>query len=260
MRTVLGFLYGTLALSLAIAWALIVGTTMILPFVVLPRGHRERYTIVGAALWAWGVVRVVMLGRPRIDIDAPLPSDQGALIVCNHRSWLDPLVLMYATRASGLSKLVILFIPFVGLYGWLAGSVFFARDSRGQRARARREVMRLAGLGSRIQLFPEGTRTRDGKLLDRVHLTLVQDCFDSGLPVVPCALWGTERALPPGRPVAYPFQEFRVSIGAPKWPRDYPDAASFAAAVWDDVRDRVERIADQQPAGCPERESNPHAP
>lgn len=261
MRTLTGFLFGALALTLGVLSALVVGTTAVLPFVVLPRGRRERYTIVGAAAWAWFTVRVVLLARPRIVADAPLPDGQGALVVCNHRSWVDPLVLMYATRASGLSKQAILWIPFVGLYGWLSGSVFFDRGDPAQRARARREVMRLVRSGSRIQLFPEGTRTRDGALLERVHLVLVHDCYEAGLPVVPCALWGTERPLPPGRMVAFPFQPFDVSIGRALWPRDYPDADAFADAVWGDVKARVARIAGDVPGrGCPERGSNPHAP
>lgn len=263
MRTFLGILFGALALTLGVVSALLVGTTAVLPFVVLPRGRRERYTIVGAAAWAWFTVRVLLLARPRIEWEAPLPVGQGALVVCNHRSWVDPLVLMYVTRASALSKEAILWIPFVGLYGWLAGSVFFARGNPAQRARARREVMRLVRAGSRIQLFPEGTRSRDGRLIERVHLVLIHDCFEAGLPVVPCAVYGTERPLPPGRMVAFPGQPFDVSIGRALWPRDYPDASAFADAVWADVKARVARLAWEagfRSAKYPERGSNPHAP
>jgi len=248
VRNLLGFLFGALALTLAMVSALVVGTTTVLPFVVLPRGRRERYAIVGAAGWAWFAVHVLLLARPRVVADAPLPAGQGALVVCNHRSWVDPLVLMYATRASGLSKQAILWIPFVGLYGWLSGSVFFNRGNPAQRARARREVMSLVRSGHRIQLFPEGTRTRDGNLLERVHLVLVHDCYEAGLPVVPCALYGTERPLPPERMFARPFQSFDVSIGRALWPKDFPDADAFAEAVWGDVKARVARIT---PANAP---------
>lgn len=245
MRTVLGFSYGVYALVAGVVSAFVVGTVAILPFVVLPRGKRERYAIVGAAAWSWFAVRVLLLARPRIASDLPLPAGQGALVVSNHRSWVDPLVLMYTTRASGLSKQTILWLPFIGLYGWLAGSVFFNRGNPAQRARARQEVMRLLRAGSRIQLFPEGTRSRDGRLIERVHLTLVHDCFEAGLPVVPCALYGTERPLPPGRAVAFPGQAFDVSVGRPLWPKDYADAAAFADAVWSDVRRRVEALERQ---------------
>ena len=51
-----------------------------------------------------------------------------------------------------------------------------------------------------------------------MFLRLVEDCHEAGVPVVPCAVWDTERALPCTRPAAVPFQAFHFAIGATRWP------------------------------------------
>ena len=208
-----------------------------LPFAVLPRGRRERYSILGAQAWARFVVRVVLLARPRVIGEIQLPPGQGALLLANHRSWLDPLLLIAYGRSNGLSKREILYIPIIGVMGHLAGAVFFDRRSKEQRAWARQEVARLVRGGHRLQVFPEGTRSKDGTLRKRVFLTLPRDAWSDGIPVVPCAVIHTERVLPVGRPAAYPFQEVTVVFGPTLWPKEHTSEEDFAIASWQAVKD-----------------------
>lgn len=230
----LAFLYGMYALWASCMAAGFTGITGVLPFVVLPRGRREAWVMYPASWWATFVVRVVLLARPivtgQVEKDA-----RGALFISNHRSWLDPLLLMAYTRSQGLSKSVIRYIPFVGFFAHLAGTVYVDRDSLWSRKKAKDEVMFLVRRGARLAIYPEGTRTRDGELLPKIHLTLVKDCFAEGLPVIPCAVWGTERTLPVGPPLAYPLQKCRLHISKPMDPKDFPDADTFAKACWDEV-------------------------
>jgi 1-acyl-sn-glycerol-3-phosphate acyltransferase len=239
---VLGFFYGISVLVAASLLALLLGTFTVLPFVVVPRGRRERWAIHGARWWADLVVRGLLLARPTVTGQANVPDGQGALYVCNHRSWVDPMLMITHTRSQGLSKASVFWIPFVGLFGYLTGAVFFDRGSQAQRKRAREEVMWLVRQGARIHMFPEGSRTRDGRIAEKVHLTLPKDCWEAGLPVVPCAVWGTERALPPTESLARPLQPCRLDIGEPIWPRDYQDAEAFAEACWADVVARAGRL------------------
>lgn len=243
MRRVLGFVYGLWALVASVLSGLVIGTLGVLPFVVLPRGRRERYAMVAAQLWASVVVWPVLLARVRVSGRWRLPPGQGALLYCNHRSWLDPVLLMAVTRSNGLSKREIARLPVIGLYGRLAGAVFFDRRRIEDRQRARREVVMLARGGHRIQVFPEGTRSLE--LRRKVYLTTAHDAFAHGLPVVPCAVWGTERALP-REPAAYPLQRVRLDIGDPLWPHEHPDAESFASACWAEVVRRVEALAEEE--------------
>jgi len=169
----------------------------------------------------------------------PIADGKGAMIICNHRSWLDPMLLMAHTQSSGLSKAQVFWIPFVGFYGWLSGSVFFHRGSPAQRKRARQETMWLLGLGHRIFVFPEGTRSRDGQLVTKVSYTLLKDCFEAGIPVVACAVWGTERTLPVGWMAARPDERSWLDLGKVFYPTDFPDEEAFARAAWSEVVSRV---------------------
>ncbi|MCA9569056.1 MAG: 1-acyl-sn-glycerol-3-phosphate acyltransferase, partial [Myxococcales bacterium] len=227
----------------AVVLGLVVGCTMVLPFAVLPRGRRERYTIRGAAVWAWLCIRGVLLCRPRITGTIDLPPGQGAILVCNHRSWLDPMLLIAYGLSNGLSKREILYIPVIGLFGHLSGAVFFDRRDRGHRAWARKEVLKLVKGGHRLQVFPEGTRSKDGNLRRKVFLTLPRDAWNDGIPVVPCAVSHTEDVLPVGRFAAYPGKEVGVVFGATLWPKDFASEEDFAVACWKAVKDLLKDAA-----------------
>ncbi|MBA2319963.1 MAG: 1-acyl-sn-glycerol-3-phosphate acyltransferase [Deltaproteobacteria bacterium] len=246
LRSLIGAVYGAGVLLGAIASAAVIGTALALPFAPIPRGRRERYTLTAAVLWARSVL--CLLGaRLVVTGESGLAPDEGALVLCNHRSWLDPVALIVALRSNGLSKREILWIPVIGLYGWLAGAVFFDRRDRAARQRARDDVLALIRGGARIQVFPEGTRSRDGRLSDKVYLTLAGDCYRAGHPVVPCAVWGTERALPVGVPVAWPGQTVCLDVGAALRPASFASEEAFVAACWDAVVRRVRRFEEAVP-------------
>lgn len=243
-------LYGGVVLLAAMAVALVLGAVGVLPFSILPRGRRERYTLTVASWWADIVVHNLLFVRDEVTGQLAEPH-AGALVLCNHRSWLDPLLLLARTRSNGLSKAEIFWIPIVGQLGWLTGAVFFDRRSQTARARARREVLAQVRAGQRIHVFPEGTRTRTGEIGERVYLAIPTDCYKAGLPVVCCAVWGTERVLPATEWALWPGQPVRLHIGPTLHPRDYPDARAFAAACWREVVREVEALRAEQTEPAP---------
>lgn len=248
VEDIVGKTYGVCVLILAMLGAFVVGTTMALPFVFIPRGRRERYSIWAGVVWSRFVLQVLLLARPEVTGQVRLRREEGALVVSNHRSWVDPLLLLGWTRSNGLSKAEIGWLPFIGFYGWLAGAVFFRRRSPEARARARAEVMKLVRGGHRIQVFPEGTRSRTDELGERVFLSLIEDCHREGIAVVPCAVWRTERALPTRYALARPFQRFRLDIGEPMRPQDWGEGSSFAEAVWGETCRRVAALRSEEGA------------
>jgi 1-acyl-sn-glycerol-3-phosphate acyltransferase len=250
VRQVLAALFGIWALVAAAILAGTMGLFLVVPFVPLPRGRREAWTMPGAALWAGVVLRWVLWTRVRIHGENPLPDGVGALVLCNHRSWLDPLLLIRYTHSNGLSKKSILYWPFIGIMGQWSGAVYFDRADRKDRQRARDEVLWLASRGHRIQVFPEGTRTREGRVGKRVYLNLAMDCHSRGIPVLCCAVWRTERVLPPGFFGAWWGQEVDLAYGKLLYPRDFPTSRTFAAACWKEVTDRLAEL-DQGDAGAP---------
>lgn len=255
MTWILGLIYGLIALWASSMAAAVFGTLGVLPFVVVPRGRRERYAIVAAGWWCDLVVRGFLLARPVVTgtVDLSRSGGRGAMFVSNHRSWIDPLLMVRWTHSQGLSKALIRYIPFVGFFAYLTGAVFFDRGNPKDRKRAREEMMWLLQQGARCHMFPEGTRSRDGNVRDKVHLVLPRDCWEARIPVVPCAVWGTERVLPVVFPSAFPFQACRFDIGEPMYPEDYPDADAFAKACWEEVLHRIEGLKAEERANASSR-------
>ena len=117
------FFYGLWALFASMISGLIVGTWKALPHASLPRGEREKRTIVAATTWADFLLRWILLVDVKVIGSMDLPEQNGALIVSNHRSWLDPVLLISLTRSNGLSKQAIRRLPFIGYFGGMPFSV-----------------------------------------------------------------------------------------------------------------------------------------
>ena len=143
-----------------------------------------------------------------------IPSSGPALIVSNHQSILDPPLIGGAARRQiyFLAKAELFRIPF---FGWLIRALH-ARPVRreGSDPRALRTAALLLEEGKALLVFPEGTRSLDGRLGEGkpgVGMLAVT----SGAPVVPAYVSGTLEALPKGA----------------VWPRRSQVSVSFGPAL-----------------------------
>ena len=121
----------------------------------------------------------------RVSSTGTLPV-QG-LIVSNHLSYLDILVLSAAVPCVFVSKAEVERWPIFGRYARWAGSVFVRRHDRADAARANDSVTESLRMGVPVVLFPEGT-TSDGRSVQRFHSTMLQPAIDAGAPVTPCSI------------------------------------------------------------------------
>jgi 1-acyl-sn-glycerol-3-phosphate acyltransferase len=103
------------------------------------------------------LLRVFQL-RPRVT--GPIPS--SGLLVCNHLSYLDIIVLGATTPCVFVSKCEVRSWPVFGWFASLAGTLFVRRDQRSDLARMKGEMRQALDTGSLVVLFPEGT-TSDGR-------------------------------------------------------------------------------------------------
>ena len=128
----------------------------------------------------------------RTTVSGPLPigPDQGAVIVCNHRSGIDPLLIQMATErvvhwmvAGEYFDYRIMAACFRSL-----GSIPVGR--RGVDTAATKQAIRLAKEGKLVGLFPEGRiNTSDDLLLPgRPGAALI--ALKAGVPVIPCYIEG----------------------------------------------------------------------
>ncbi|MDP2316058.1 MAG: lysophospholipid acyltransferase family protein [Pseudomonadota bacterium] len=231
MRRVFGLLFAVIGSLVTIVFAFLVSFP-ILPFAVLPRGRRERYAIRGAQLFAWLILRPLLWLR----IDGvgleKLPRQGGYLVISNHRSWIDVPILMLFTASNGISKKEVKYVPFFGLNGYLSGAIFFDRKRKMDRARVVSEALLLLRGGGNVHVFPEGTRTRDGRIGSRIYLRLVQSCWENGVDVVPACIWGTEHVVPASAVYAMPGQSVGIEVEAPLDRATFTDGEAYAAASW----------------------------
>ena len=234
MQRLAGALYATLGLVLVLLGAAAV-SLYLTPWIVVPRGRRERWTIHGARMFAWFCLHPVLWARSQVIGAENLPKTGGYLVISNHRSWADVPLLMLHTWSNGISKREVAWIPFFGLNGWLAGAIFFDRKSRMARARVVQEALMLLGSGHRLHVFPEGTRTRTGRLGEKIYLRLVQSAIEAGIPVVPACVWGTEHAVPATGFQAWPGRGVGLEIARSPARSPGEDDEAYARRCWEVV-------------------------
>lgn len=111
----------------------------------------------------------------------------GSLVVANHVSWLDIYALNATHAMAFVAKADVRAWPLVG---WLAARTDTVFLRRGLRADARSANARIAALlqaGQTVAVFPEGTTTDGGVLLD-FHAALLQPAIATGRPIQPVAI------------------------------------------------------------------------
>ncbi len=134
--------------------------------------------------------------RPHITGEDKLPTDSRFLFVCNHRSMFDPLmVICYLAKwnISFISKPSNLKIPMIGDIAYNAA--FLPIDRENDRA-ALKTILTAADYMKRglcsVGIYPEGTRTRTGALLD-FHAGSFKTAQRANVPLAVACVRGTEK-------------------------------------------------------------------
>ncbi|MGE3306314.1 MAG: lysophospholipid acyltransferase family protein [Rhizobiaceae bacterium] len=133
----------------------------------------------------------------RVRVVGELSSQRPLMIVCNHVSWSDILVLGSLGRFSFVARADMATWPVVGYFSRLQRSVFVERDSRGKSGAQTQELAARLNGKEVIVLFPEGT-TGDGNFLLPFKSTL----FGAARNVV--AAGGVEKMLVQPVSISYP--------------------------------------------------------
>lgn len=246
MERLVAAVWAVLGMAVSLVWAA-TSSFFIWPTAVLPRGRRERYAAFGMRYFAWCVLRFSLLARETVIGRERLPRTPGYLVVSNHRSWVDVGMLQLYTNSQGVSKKEVAYIPFFGVNGYLTGAIFFDRRDPNARARVVEEAMTILGGGGNLHVFPEGTRTRDGRLNPKVHLRLLIAASERGFPLVPVCVWDTDRAIPAEGIYVMPLRRFGLEIGAPVPRQPGQTAEDHARAVWAEVQAMAARHGADRP-------------
>ena len=117
-----------------------------------------------------------------------LPPAQGPmLLVANHISWLDILVIHASRHCRFVSKSEVRHWPLIGTLASGAGTLFIERESRRDAMRVVHHMTDSLRAGDILAVFPEGT-TSDGLQLLTFHGNLIQAAISAHVEVQPVAL------------------------------------------------------------------------
>jgi 1-acyl-sn-glycerol-3-phosphate acyltransferase len=137
--------------------------------------------------WAQTMLGIVNVELRVIDKRAGKEPQAGALVVCNHISWLDIFVMDAWQAATFVSKHEIAHWPVLGSLVTEAGTLYIMRTKRRDAHKLVGEIANALTQGKRVAIFPEGT-TSDGTSLLHFHANLLQAAVDSNTPVQPMTL------------------------------------------------------------------------
>ncbi|XP_039055586.1 1-acyl-sn-glycerol-3-phosphate acyltransferase-like [Hibiscus syriacus] len=171
----------------AFIWAIIMVLLLPWPYHRIRQGNI--YGHVTGRLLMW------ILGNP-IKIEGTEYSKERAIYISNHASPIDIFLIMWLTPTGtvGIAKKEIIWYPLFGQLYVLANHLRIDRSNPSTSIKSMREAIQAVKKhGLSLVIFPEGTRSKNGRLLPFkkgfVHLAL-----QSGLPIVPIVLTGTHLA------------------------------------------------------------------
>ena len=158
--------------------------------------------------------------RPEVEGIEHLPAEGGAILASNHLSVADSffLPLVLPRRVTFPAKLEYFTEP--GLKGKLkkafftgVGQIPIDRSSGSAAQGALDTGIRLLREGHLLGIYPEGTRSPDGRLY-KGKTGMARIALQAGVPVVPVAMFGTDKANPIGSKIWKPTK-IRIKLGAP---------------------------------------------
>ena len=163
-----------------------------------------RFTVWLALSLLWRFRAVGVRGVP---LEGPL------IVACNHVSYFDPPALGVAMPrpVTYMAKEELFRIPLLGpVIRWLGA---FPVDRKRGDVAAIKAAIRILETGAALGIFPEGTRSPDGRL-HRGKTGVARMALASGAPVVPVGITGTDRALPRGSKLPRPHP-VHIAFGPP---------------------------------------------
>jgi 1-acyl-sn-glycerol-3-phosphate acyltransferase len=139
-----------------------------------------------ARVQAWAHAMLGRLGI-RVEVRGRPPANGPMLLVANHISWLDILVLHAARHCRFVAKAEVRHWPLIGALATGGGTLYIERESRRDALRVVHRMAECLRAGDIVAVFPEGT-TSDGTRLLPFHANLLQAAISANAPALPVGL------------------------------------------------------------------------
>src|SRR5262252_2443535 len=209
-----------IAALIVFPWTFITGKINLLYFVGM------NLALLGARIAG---ARIRIVGLDKID------QSGTYIFMSNHVSNIDPpiLVPLIPGRTSVLAKKEIWRIPILGKALDLAEIVPVERSNRDAAIQSIRRASEVMRHHINMTLFPEGTRSRDGRLLPfkkgPFHLAA-----ETGFPIVPITILGTYEMMPKGNMIVRPGTATLV-FHPPIDPKQFASRDELVQATWNAI-------------------------
>ncbi|MCV7221378.1 lysophospholipid acyltransferase family protein [Mycolicibacterium elephantis] len=211
-------------------------------------------------MWYWLFKYIFMgpllflLGRPKVQGLEHVPQSGPAILASNHLAVADSfyLPLVVSRRITFLAKAE--YFTGTGIKGWftrwfytVAGQVPIDRTDADSAQSALDTAARILSEGKLLGMYPEGTRSPDGRLY-KGKTGLARLALQTGVPVIPVAMIGTDVVNPPGTKM-WRFGRVQVKFGKPM---DFSRFEGMAGnrfierAVIDEVMYELMRLSGQE--------------
>lgn len=180
---------------------------------------------------AWGPIGLFFAGA-RLDVRRMPPLPPGPVIVAsNHESVLDIWVLFCVVQRSFrfIAKEELFHLPIFGRYMRLGGHIPVDRSNHQRAVASLAKAGDTVRAGTSIVVFPEGTRSRTGRVQSFKKGPFVV-AKQAGVPVIPVAISGSGKVTPSQHVAVYPGT-IRVAAGDPIDPARFPDKESLLVEV-----------------------------
>ena len=184
-----------------VKWAIGITITLIgmaIFFPSYPFTFKTRFPSWLASLWARIIVfisgsKVKVIGREN------LLKNRSQIFFSNHQSFFDIYILLgyLPLKSIFLSKKVVFKVPLIGWVMKVLGYIPIDRSSPRQALKSLQFASRQLGNGYSIIIFPEGTRSPDGRV-QQFKSGSLRLALQSGAAVVPISLFGSGKIQPKG--------------------------------------------------------------
>ncbi len=149
-----------------------------------------------------------------------IPKNSPCIVMCNHTSLIDILVMVMAVpfRLNFIAKRELIWVPFIGLDMLFEGDFLINRQNAKEAKRCLDKVEQRLNENGKVLIFPEGTRSKTGKLLP-FKRGAFKLSVASEAKIVPCYIEGSSKIVRKGSLLARPGTvtvTFSPAIDPPK--------------------------------------------
>jgi 1-acyl-sn-glycerol-3-phosphate acyltransferase len=207
--------------------------------------------VVYQALKSFLIPILTLLFRPKVTGLRNVPQSGPVIIASNHLSFSDSIFmpLVVPRKVTFLAKSEYFTSP--GIKGFIKKITFIALgqvpvDRSGGR---RSEAALLTGLdllasGACIGIYPEGTRSPDGKLY-KGRTGIARMAIESGAAIVPVAMFNTAEIQPTGK-VVPKVQRVEMIFGEPLYYKGDTSDLKVLREITDEIMNKIQEISGQE--------------